>query len=148
MIRYEDHMIGDYVSVNGKIRRIEAITKKKIGFHIRPEDQLHYARLKDVFPIEITEELLWKIGFWKEPKFNDMFACADSLDDVYAWDACYIFGTPRRLRITTHVKYVVGEGNVTINQLINSNSCSVVARHLHELQRAFKICGIHFEIKL
>ena len=141
-------MIGDWVLVNGTPRRVEAITKKKIGYHITPTDQLHYARLNEVFPIEITEELLWKIGFWKEPKFDNMFACADSLDDVYAWDACYVFGVPRKMRITTHVKYVPGKGDVTIDRLIDSNSCFIQARHLHELQRAFKICGIHFEIKL
>ena len=55
MIRYEDHMIGDYVSVNGKIRRIEAITKKKIGFHIHEDKKrLYYARLCEASPINVA----------------------------------------------------------------------------------------------
>ena len=55
MIRGDQLAIGDYVLVKGKIRRVEAITKRKIGYHISPTDQLHYARLCEVFPIEIRE---------------------------------------------------------------------------------------------
>ena len=54
MIRYEELTIGDFVLVDDKIRRVEAITKKKIGYHITPTDQLHYARLCEVFPIDMA----------------------------------------------------------------------------------------------
>ena len=47
-------MIGDYVLVNGTPRKVEMITKKKIGYHINPQDnRLYYARLRDVKPITI-----------------------------------------------------------------------------------------------
>lgn len=55
MIGYYELAIGDYVLVGGKIRRVEAITKRKIGYHITPTDQLHYARLCEVFPLEVRE---------------------------------------------------------------------------------------------
>ena len=149
MIRYENHQIGDWVLVDGTPRQIQAITKKKIGYHRKEnEPRLYYARLRDVEPIELTEALLCKIGFWKEPKNEKIFSCADSIDDVYAWDAGYIMGTPPKIRIVSHVKYVVGEGNVTLDQLISSVSCYVHAKYIHELQRAFKLCGIYFEINL
>ena len=49
-------MLGDYVLVSGTPRKVEMITKKKIGYHINPqENRLYYARLKDVEPIEVTE---------------------------------------------------------------------------------------------
>lgn len=54
MIRYEELTIGDYVLVQGKIRRVEAITKRKIGYHVSPTGQLHYARLCEVFPINVA----------------------------------------------------------------------------------------------
>lgn len=54
MIRGDQLQLGDYVLVEGKIRRVEAITKKKIGYHITPTDQLHYARLCEVFPIDVA----------------------------------------------------------------------------------------------
>ena len=149
MIRYENHQIGDWVLVDGTPRQIQAITKKKIGYHRKEnEPRLYYARLRDVEPIEITEALLCKIGFWKEPKHDKIFSCADSIDEVYAWDAGYIMGTPPKIRISSHIKFVVGEGNVTIDQLVSSASCYVYAKYLHELQHAFKFCGIYFEVKL
>ena len=55
MIRGDQLTIGDYVLVQGKIRRVESITKKKIGYRITPTDQLHYVRLCEVFPLEIRE---------------------------------------------------------------------------------------------
>ena len=54
MIGYYELAIGDFVLVKGKIRRVEAITKRKIGYHITPTDQLHYARLCEVFPIDVA----------------------------------------------------------------------------------------------
>ena len=150
MIRADQLQIGDYVLVSGTPRRVESITKKKIGYHINPhtDNRLYYARLLDVEPIEITENLLWKIGFWKEPKNEKIFSCADSIDEVYAWDAGYIMGTPPKIRISSHIKFVVGEDNVTIDQLVSNSSCYVYAKYLHELQHAFCCCKIFFTIKL
>ena len=142
-------MIGDFVLVDGTPRKVQAITKKKIGYHRKEnEPRLYYARLRDVEPIELTEDLLCKIGFWKEPKNEKIFSCADSIDEVYAWDASYFMGTLPKIRISSHIKFVVGEDNVTIDQLVSSVSCYVTAKYLHELQHAFKLCGIYFEIKL
>lgn len=74
MIRADQLQIGDFVLVDGKPRRVESITKKKIGYHINEDKKrLHYARLHDVEPIKITEDLLRKMGFWKEPKNEKIF---------------------------------------------------------------------------
>jgi hypothetical protein len=150
MIKSAELMIGDYVLVEGKPRRVESITKKKIGYHINPQTdkRLYYARLHDVEPIEITEDLLQKIGFWKEPKLDKIFSCADNIDNVYAWDASYYIGNPSAIRISSHTKYAVGGGDATIDPLVLSTSCLVVAKYLHELQHAFGCCKIFFTIKL
>ena len=48
-------MIGDYILVKGEIRRVEAITKRKIGYHLlEGELRLNYARLCEIFPICIS----------------------------------------------------------------------------------------------
>lgn len=49
--------LGDFVLIDGIPRKIEAITKKKIGYHKdkQTDAKLHYARLVDVKPIEINE---------------------------------------------------------------------------------------------
>lgn len=69
MIKSTELMIGDYVLVQGKPRRVESITKKKIGYHVNKhtDGRLHYARLVEIQPIEITEELMESQGFIKYP---------------------------------------------------------------------------------
>lgn len=64
MIRADQLQIGDWVLVSGTPRRVEAITKKKIGYHINPQTdkRLHYARLHDVEPIEIYSVVDWSWG--------------------------------------------------------------------------------------
>ena len=64
MIKATELQIGDFVLIDGTPRKVEAITKKKIGYHRKEkEPRLYYARLRDVEPIEITEEVLVKSGF-------------------------------------------------------------------------------------
>lgn len=56
--------IGNLVMYNGEVVRVEQITKKKIGYHRhKGETRMNYARLFEIEPIPITEELLLKIGF-------------------------------------------------------------------------------------
>ena len=56
--------IGNLVCYNGKVVKVEQITKKKIGYHRhKGETRMNYARLFEIEPIPITEELLLKIGF-------------------------------------------------------------------------------------
>ena len=58
-------MIGDWVLVSGTPRRVESITKKKIGYHINPQTdkRLYYARLHDVEPISISSIKRKEYGF-------------------------------------------------------------------------------------
>lgn len=142
-------MIGDFVLVDGMPRQIQAITKKKIGYHRKEnEPRLYYARLRDVEPIELTKELLWEIGFWKEPNNDKIFSCAGNIDSVYSWDASHIMETQPKIRISSYVDYVVGGSDVTIDKIVESASCYVYAKYLHELQHAFRLCGVYFEVKL
>ena len=64
MIKSTELMIGDWVLVSGTPRRVESITKKKIGYHINPQtdNRLHYARLHDVEAIEINSVVDWSWG--------------------------------------------------------------------------------------
>lgn len=65
--------IGNYVKLNGEIVKVEQITKKKIGYHKEPrENVMHYAKLCDVEPIELTEDVM------------DMIRCEDKCADGYS----------------------------------------------------------------
>ena len=74
MISAHELMIGDFVLIDGTPRKVEAITKKKIGYHRKEnEPRLYYARLRDVEPIEITEEIITKMGFDIEKNLNGWY---------------------------------------------------------------------------
>ena len=77
MIRYQDLQILDYVLINGKIRRVEAITKRKVGYHIHPTDQLHYARLQDVFPVKIDKLHVVGLDAYINDNITISFKCGD-----------------------------------------------------------------------
>ena len=48
--------IGNLVMYNGKVVKVEQITKHKIGYHTKPnETRMNYARLCEIEPIPITE---------------------------------------------------------------------------------------------
>lgn len=52
------------VLIDGSARQVEMITKSKIGYHKKPnEDRMHYVRICEVRPVPITKELLTSIGF-------------------------------------------------------------------------------------
>ena len=54
MVGCEDLQIGDYVRVDGVVRRVASITKRKIGYHMESgENRLYYARLADIEPVVI-----------------------------------------------------------------------------------------------
>jgi hypothetical protein len=63
MIKATELMIGDWVLVSGTPRRVESITKKKIGYHINPhtDNRLYYAMLHDLEPIQVTHSLLQNV---------------------------------------------------------------------------------------
>lgn len=151
MIRHEKHQIGDWVLVKGTPRKVEAITQKKIGYHINDDKKrLYYARLCEVFPIEITEELLLKLGFWKSPKYKNILECRDYQPKFpYEWNATYVKvdGTLMLNRTRTYDP-ILGADHPENNMIFSLASCTTAATHLHQLQHAFRLCGIYFEIKL
>lgn len=137
MIRGEQLQLGDYVLVEGKIRRVESLTKRKIGFHINEEKKrLYYVRLCEVFPIEINEYILRTSGFCvenQEEVFHAKFKCDDF----------EIFVIPNSL----------GRGEYEYILKVHANAmCNYVdmynLRYVHELQHAIRLCGINFEVKL
>lgn len=70
--------IGNLVKVKGEIVKVEQITKKKIGYHKEPrENVMHYARLCEVEPIDISKDVLRKIKLDFNKKCNDYYFYKD-----------------------------------------------------------------------
>lgn len=133
MIRYESIMIGDWVLVEGTPRKVESITKKKIGFHIHEDKKrLYYARLCEVFPIEINDYILRTSGFVvdeTEKKTTAYFDNDKMRIDVFIFKKEYDYQVAMKDK-ETYSNYV-GE-----------------TKYVHQLQHAFKLCGIKFDVKL
>ena len=60
-MKAEDLRIGNLVRYNGEVVKVEQITKRKIGYHKEENEcRIHYARLAELEPIELTEEIIGK----------------------------------------------------------------------------------------
>ena len=58
-MKAKDLMIGSCVIVDGKIRYVEAVTKKKIGYHTKSnESRLYYARLVEIKPFPLCYDVV------------------------------------------------------------------------------------------
>lgn len=69
-MKYIPYQIGDYVLIDNNIRKVEMVTKKKVGYHTKEnETVMHYARLCEVKGVPITFTKLLKIGFKCEDRF-------------------------------------------------------------------------------
>ena len=137
MIRYSELMLGDYVLVSGTPRKVEMITKKKIGYHINPqENRLYYARLKDVEPIEITEEVLKDISFKDETYYLFEFNIDEHKKAWYYLDK----------KAVTIFWYGKDEGYTQGERCIRNLYVSTQGvANLHQLQHAFRMSGIEID---
>lgn len=141
MIKSMELMIGDWVLVSGTPRRVESITKKKIGYHINPQTdkRLHYARLHDVDPIKVTSDILLNNGFVFQPPYiyeykgdskilfdapNDWENPNDYPEELVAMDSKYFLG-------------IIAHGEIILRTL-----------KLHKLMQYMKVLGMKIDWKL
>ena len=137
MIKSSELMIGDYVLVDGAPRRVESITKKKIGYHFNPQTarRLHYAKLHDVEPIEITKELLKENGFIDNLCYLDYHLDEQSRIQYYRHE--------HRLS-----KIWYGRDEWQNNAHVREESFRCNCFYFHELQQACKMCGVNISWKI
>ena len=142
MIKATELQIGDFVLVDGTPRKVEAITKKKIGYHRKENElRLYYARLHDVEPIPLDEKLVSKLGFTKS-------------DVSYFMDEYYIHAM-YDIRIGEEPFFNNEYGLTEFEEggyfTFAANNCywtTMPIIHLHTLQHCFRLCGVNFEVKL
>ena len=135
-------MIGDWVLVDRTPRKVESITKKKIGYHRKEnETRLYYARLHDVEPIPLDETLVLKLGFTKR-----YFPYLMDGDYVHAIYDIKIGEEP-----FFNNEYGLAEFEEGGDFIFAANNCywtTMPIIHLHTLQHCFSLCGVNFEVKL
>ena len=133
-------MIGDWVLVDGTPRKVEAITKKKIGYHRKEnEPRLYYAMLRDVESIPLDEALVLKLGFTKRD--------VSYLMDDYSIHAMYDI----RIGEFLNNEYGLTEFEEGGYFTFAANNCywtTMPIIYLHTLQHCFRLCGVNFDVKL
>lgn len=138
MIKATELQIGDFVLVDGTPRKVEAITKKKIGYHRKEnEPRLYYARLHDVEPIEITEEIITKMGFDIEKHLNDWYQARMQTNGFSVY-FCVMRTNDLDWEKTLEISHSPLRKPFFRKNIV----------YLHELQHAFKLCGVNFEVNL
>ena len=142
MIRGYQLMIGDWVLVDGTPRKVEAITKKKIGYHRKEnEPRLYYSMLRDVEPIPLDEALVLKLGFTKRD--------ASDLMDDYSIHAMYDIRISEEPFLNN--EYGLTEFEEGGYFTFAANNCywtTMPIIYLHTLQHCFRLCGVNFDVKL
>ena len=142
MIRAEHLQIGDYVKyTNPSYIQVASITKKKIGYHIEPnESRMHYVRLCEVEPIPHTTEILEKNGIVLTDDYNDE---GDNHPVFKRW--MYSEGRMYISIVPDVYQMEVYNGNIarTINFYTDADTIFV-----HQLQHVLRLCGIEKEIEL
>ena len=146
MIRADQLQIGDYVLVSGTPRRVESITKKKIGYHINPQTdkRLYYARLHDVGPIEITEEMLEQNGFGTKG-MTTIYFLKGELPDDFIWNITLDL----RYRVVDVILWKrIPPKDSTYDDLVTQRKVFVKSLYIHQLQQACIMCGIKIDWQL
>lgn len=135
MIRGEELCIGDFVLIQGKVRKVESITKKKIGYHVTPTDSLHYARLCEVSPIPITKEILKSSGF---------------VENLCYWDYHIDENTKFQYYFHEHrlERQWYGRDEWENHRWLREVTMKLNCYDLHELQQVFRKYGVGIKIKL
>lgn len=119
--------IGNLVCYNGKVVKIEQITKRKIGYHTKPnETRMNYARLCEIKPILITEERLTKIGFIL-PEHKEFYVM------------CCINGKDNSIRLTRYFNLWNAEIFASHSEFVMLEHTIKGLRFVHEMQNAYQL---------
>jgi hypothetical protein len=129
-----DLMVGDLVLHDGKVIRVDAVHKRKIGYH-KTKDKLTWLFSGQFEPIPLTPEILEKNGF--------------EFDDVIP--ECRMFmGIDDRVALRNDKEYMNSDNEWHVH--IDSEDYCTIANceltYVHELQHVLKLCGIDKEIEV
>lgn len=125
-------MVGDLVLHDGKVIRVDAVHKRKIGYH-KTKDKLTWLFCGQFEPIQLTHEILEKNGFEK-----------DELIESYN----HYCGMDNRVSLNDDFYYINSRNTWYVH--IDSEDYSTIASceltYVHELQHILRLCKIKKEV--
>jgi hypothetical protein len=131
-MKVENLMIGDLVLNDGKVIRVDAVHKRKIGYH-KTKDKLTWLFSGQFQPILLTPEILKKNGFIREENIQ--------LYNHYT-------GIDNRVSLNDDF-YCMNSRNMWNVHIDSEDYCSIAScelTYIHELQHLLKLCRIDKEI--
>lgn len=135
-MRVCDLMVGDLVLHDGKVIRVDAVHKRKIGYH-KTKDKLTWLFSGQFEPIQLTHEILEKNGFELDKVGFDTTQCYESY--------C---GIDNRVTLHNDKEFMnsVNEWHVHIDSEDYCSIASCELTYVHELQHILRLCKIDKEI--
>lgn len=123
-------MVGDLVLHDGKVIRIDAVHKRKIGYH-KTKDKLTWLFSGQFEPIQLTHEILEKNGFEREGVIVSLYE-----------------GIDHRVAIHDDKEYM-NSNNAWHVHIDSEDYCTIAnceLAYVHELQHILRLCKIETEI--
>jgi hypothetical protein len=125
-------MVGDLVLHDGKVIRVDAVHKRKIGYH-KTKEKLTWLFSGQFEPILLTPEILEKNGFERDKNI--------SLYNAY---------TGINSRVTLHDDFMsMNSRNMWDVHVDSEDYCTIATcelTYVHELQCILRLCKIDKEI--
>lgn len=127
--------LGNLVLLSDKIIRVDAIHKRKIGYHVR-FDKLKFVFEYIVNPIPLTPEILEKNGFVNQDGDEYKLFVADAESYYFGFYSVRYYFSLKLLCVVKDNK--------------NGAQSEVKGQYtyVHELQNALQLCGIEKAIEL
>lgn len=125
-------MVGDLVLHDGKVIRVDAVHKRKIGYH-KTKDKLTWLFCGQFDPIFLTPSILEKNGFIK----GDTMDLGDEIYCVKLFNIHY----DNEERQFWVCNFFESEYGTEINDIFQ-------IKYVHELQHALRLCKVDKEIVL
>lgn len=126
-------MVGNIVEIDGKPQRIRSVSRRKVAYCRLNSPNQSYARIHDVAPIPITEELLVKNGF------KSCSVVSFILEPIQYYE---IKVGDKRCLIHTTMHNGVWFFGILENGM---NLAQAVITHLHQLQNILNIMDIKLD---
>jgi hypothetical protein len=124
-------MVGDFVLHDGKVIRVDAVHKRKIGFH-KTKDRLTWLFCGQFEPILLTNSILEKNGFENQGfRHHDEY---DGIDD--------------RVVLSNYKEYM-NSANEWYVRIDSEDYCTIAScelTYVHELQHILRLSKIDKEI--
>ena len=132
MMKATELMVGNIVEIDGKPQRIRSVTRRKVAYCRLNSPNQSYARIHDIAPIPITEELLVRIGLKRE--------------NVICSEKYFFKNIPNyTIVVKSHSNTIGRDWSVHIDNDDADSVADVDIQYLHQLQNLLNIMDIKLD---